>query len=115
MKSTYYDTQALVFREKQPLALISTDKGMYKASDLVNFRVFAFDSDTKPYNLASAVVSIYDSGETKIKSFSNITFVKGKYENSLQLSDSLTLGNWRINLAAEGLVSSMTLKMTYSI
>lgn len=105
MKLSYYDVQDLIFVKTQFSTFIQTDKAMYKAGDLINFRVFAVDSETRPYNLNSAVVTIFDSTDIKIKIFPNVTFVKGTYENSLQLSESPSLGNWRIRIESGTIVS----------
>lgn len=105
MKTSYYDVQSLIYVKTRFSTSIQTDKAMYKAGDLINFRIFAFDSETRPFNLNSAVVTIYDSTDTKIKSFANITFNTGIYENLLQLSESPSLGNWRIRVEAGSDVS----------
>lgn len=104
-KRTYKQEQKLVYKKKTFSAFIQTDKAMYKAGDLVNFRVFAIDSETKPHNVEGGSITITDSGSAKIKSFADVKFVKGKYESSLQLSESPTLGNWKISFAANGDVS----------
>lgn len=106
-KRTYKQEQKLVYEKKIFSAFIQTDKAMYKAGDLINFRVFAINSETKPHNVEGGSIMITDSGSTKIKSFADVKFVKGKYENSLQLSDSPTLGSWKISFEANGEVSSL--------
>jgi hypothetical protein len=73
---------------------------MYKSGDIINFSIFSIDSETKPYNPKSGVVTIYDSGNLKIKSFTNVTFVKGKFKGSLELSDLAAKGNWRLQFDA---------------
>jgi hypothetical protein len=78
---------------------------MYKSGDIINFSIFSIDSETKPYNPKSSVVTIYDSGDLKIKNFVNITFVKGKFKGSLELSDLAAKGEWKLKFEAEGEVS----------
>lgn len=78
---------------------------MYKGGDTVKFSIFSIDSETKPYNPKSGVVSIYDSAELKVKTFANVTFVKGKYKGELVLSETPAKGLWKLKFVAEGEVS----------
>lgn len=48
------------------------------------------------------IVTIRDPSNNKIKIFSNVTFVKGKYENQMLLSSSPISGTWTISVTAEG-------------
>lgn len=105
MKTSYYDVYQLNYEKPKFSNFIQTDKAMYKAGDLVKFRLFSVDSETRPYNLIGATASVYDSTDTKIKSFDNITFVKGIYENSVQLSENPSLGTWKVRLVAGSVVS----------
>jgi CD109 antigen len=82
--------------------LIQTDKAIYKAGDLMRFRLISINSETLPEAVVGAVVTIFDSGNLKIKVFSGVTFMKGKFEEALQLSLSPTLGTWKIRVEAEG-------------
>lgn len=100
----YTNIQHLVFRQKYFSMFIQTDKPLYKGGDLVNFRIFSINSETLPANVNGAIVTIFEVGNIKIKSF-NANFVKGKYENSLQLSQSPTLGEWKIEVKIENEVS----------
>ena len=102
---SFYEVQELIFEKRQFSIFIQTDKPIYKAGDLMRFRAFSLDSETRPFNVDSAVVTILDPNNVKIKTFTNVTFVKGKYENSLQLSNEPTLGDWRIKVEADVLVS----------
>ena len=101
-KMFYRDVQALTYRKKKFSAFIYTDKGMYKPGDTVKFSVFCIDSETKPYNPQSGYVSIYDSGDIKIKTFANVTTVKGKYKGELILTENTAKGKWRVKFEAEG-------------
>lgn len=105
LDKSYYEVYELIFEKTEFSIFIQTDKPIYKAGDLVKFRVFSVDSETKPYNLNSAVVTVLDSNGVKLKSSTNVTFIKGKYENSLQLSNGPTLGDWNIQVEADVLVS----------
>lgn len=97
----YQSIQPLTYRKKKFSAFIYTDKGMYKPGDSVKFSIFCIDSETKPYSPQSGSVSIYNSGDIKIKTFANVTFVKGKYKAQLDLVDSAAEGEWRVNFNAE--------------
>lgn len=78
--------------------MIQTDKAIYRGGDLIKFRVFSFDSETRPQNLQNVVVTIYDSSNPRVKivSFNNVTFVKGKFEETLQLSNNPNYGTWMV-------------------
>jgi uncharacterized protein YfaS (alpha-2-macroglobulin family) len=81
---------------------------MYKPEDVVNFSIFCVDSETRPYNPLSGSVSIYNPDDIKIKTFSNTSFVKGKFSGSLVLSELATEGEWRIDFDAESEVFIVT-------
>ena len=97
-KAPYQDGYDLTFVSKQSSAFIYTDKALYRAGQLVSFSVFAVDSETRPFNLVGTTITINDPNTIKIQVFANNTFVKGKYEGSLQLSSAPTLGQWLISL-----------------
>lgn len=105
MMASYVDVQDLIFKKRLSSVFIQTDKAIYKAGDFMQFRVFAVDSETRPENLIASTVTILDPNDLKIKIFANNTFVKGKYENNLQLSDSPALGVWKIKVDVGGEVS----------
>lgn len=104
-KTNYEEVQALVYRKKKFSSFIYTDKGMYKPGDTVNIACFCLDSETRPYNPQSGSVSFYDSDNIKIKTFANVSIVKGKFKASLILTDLAAEGIWRVNFDAEGQVS----------
>jgi uncharacterized protein YfaS (alpha-2-macroglobulin family) len=99
--NSYPIIKTLNARTRTYSALIYTDKGMYKPQDTVNFAIFCIDSEMRPYNPQEGVVKIFNSENIKIKSFSNISFVNGKYEGSIVLSDFAAEGIWRIDLESE--------------
>ena len=103
-KTNYKEVQALVYRKKKFSTFIYTDKGMYKPGDTVNIAFFSLDSETKPYNPQSGSASIYDADNVKIKTFANVSIVKGKFKTSLILTDLAAEGEWRVNFDAEGQV-----------
>lgn len=98
---SYQDTKALVYRSKKFDAHIFSDKAMYKPGDTIYFSIFCINSETQPYNPQGSSVSIYDADEVKIKTFTNISFVKGKYKNSLDLTDLAAEGIWKIKFDGE--------------
>lgn len=97
-KTTKYFLQKLNYQKTLPELVIQTDKPIYLGGDVVNFRAFAYDSETRPQNLQNVVFTIYDSNSpgSNIISFDNVTFVKGKFEGYLQLSNSPRYGTWLI-------------------
>lgn len=97
--------QPLIYQETKDLFFVETDKAIYRGGDVVNFRVFSVDSDTRPRNVNTATVTIFDSNNVQIQAFINVTFVKGKYEGSLQLSQNPPYGSWRLSVT-EGVAVS---------
>jgi len=94
---------ALKYQSKQFTVFVNTDKALYRTGEIVRFRAFAINAST----IASSTfinpnVTIYDPNNVKIREFLNVTFVKGKYENSIQLADRVNLGNWLVRVDAEG-------------
>lgn len=63
--------------------MIQLDKPIYKITDIVNFRVFAIDSRTKPYMKTPGFSKIWilDSRNNELKSFENVRLTLGVYEN----------------------------------
>lgn len=75
---------------------IQLDKPIYRSGDPINFRVYSVNSETQPKNDVVATIIIYDQDSVAIQTFQDVTFTKGKYEGSLQLSTSPKYGNWLI-------------------
>jgi CD109 antigen len=85
---------------------IQTDKAIYKANDIIRFRLFAINPQSFPYNVKGVpLITITDPSDNKIKQYTNITFVKGKYQNELLLSSSPKVGTWKIEVEAESEVT----------
>ena len=85
---------------------IQTDKALYKGDDIVKFRVFAVDFKTLSYAVKGvSTVTITDPSGKKVKEFSKVAFVKGKYGSQLSLTSEPALGTWQITVQAEGEVS----------
>lgn len=85
---------------------IQTDKALYKGDDMVRFRVYAVDSRTLPYAVDGiTTITITDPYGNKVQEFSNVTFVKGKFESQILLTSEPSLGTWKISVQAEDEVS----------
>ncbi|CRK95539.1 CLUMA_CG009006, isoform C [Clunio marinus] len=100
MKRWYENMQSLEYFSKQYSAFITTDKPLYKAGDLVNFRVFSINSEAQPFDLMGAKLTISDPQNIKIKVFDDVNFVNGMFEESFKLSEGTNLGTWSIKLEA---------------
>lgn len=82
------------------------NKAIFMPGNLLQFRVFAVDSDTKAVTPTCAnVISILDARRNAIMSFQNVTFKRGKYENSFKLSEKAGLGVWTFRFTCENEVS----------
>lgn len=99
------------YQTKHFSAFIQTDKAIYKADDVIRFRLFAVNSQSLPYSVkGNPEVTIRDPSGNKVKQFSNITFVKGKYENEFLVSSSPPLGSWSVVADIEGQVVEILFK-----
>lgn len=88
--------------------IIQTDKELYKAKDLIRFRLFAFDADTRPVNIeGTTMVSIIDPHGFIMQRTTNFTFTKGRYSDEMQLSTLITNGLWTIRAHVNELVSRL--------
>lgn len=83
---------------------IQTDKSVYKPSDIVKFRIFILDSDTKIFKFDNIEVFITDGADNRVKQYNDPAkgFNKGVYQNELQLSDLPVMGTWKINVLVNG-------------
>lgn len=82
--------------------LIQISKPFFRPDDLVEFRVFALDSETKPYEVESlSKIRILDAANNQVKLWNDPPFVKGLVEKSLQLNEGVP-GVWRILVEADG-------------
>lgn len=76
--------------------VIQTDKSVYKPSDIVRFRVIAFDVETKPYVCLKSEIFIIDGKQNILKKITNPQWLNGIFQDELTLSDQPILGNWEI-------------------
>lgn len=82
--------------------LIQTDKQLYQAEDLIRFRLFALDADTRPVNvLGSTVVKIINRQGFIMTQFDNVTFVKGRFAGDFQLGIIVPTGTWIIRVQVD--------------
>lgn len=96
----------LAFLVKHFSVFIQTDKALYKADDLVRFRLFAVDANTLPYSVkVSPAVSIFTPSGVLVKKYVNVSFVQGRYEDEFQLASDPVIGDWKIRMESEGQVS----------
>jgi uncharacterized protein YfaS (alpha-2-macroglobulin family) len=102
----FQDIINLKYQNKKFSPFIYIDKGIYKPGDTVKFSIFCIDSETKPFNPTAGIVSIFDSDKKQIKTFTNITFVKGKYKGTFVLSENAPTGMCEVKFQAEYEVSS---------
>ncbi|XP_070505052.1 CD109 antigen-like [Chironomus tepperi] len=79
---------------------IQTDKSVYKPKDNVKFRIMVLDSETRPFEFESIDVFVTDGGDNRVKQYENVkkNFIKGVYQNELQLSDQPVMGSWKIHV-----------------
>ena len=93
-------TKSLHMNTKKYSTFIQTDKSIYKPGDNVKFRVFVLDAETKPFKFEDIEIYITDGGRNRVKQFENPkgNFIKGVYQNELQLSDSPVMGKWHIHV-----------------
>lgn len=101
-----FDRWPLQFLPKVYHVIIQTDKELYKAEDLIRFRLFAFDADTRPVNIEGpSVISIIDPNGFTMQNITNFSFRKGRYSDELQLSSFITNGLWTIRVLVNDRVS----------
>lgn len=78
--------------------IIQTDKGVYKPSDIVQFRVITFDVETKPYVSSKSEILIVDGKQNILKKIANPKWSNGVFQEELQLSDQPIIGEWQIKV-----------------
>lgn len=77
---------------------VQTDKSIYKPADKIQFRVLVLDSNTRPFAASNAQIFVTDGGQNRIKQFENVRFLKGVYQDEMQLSDLPVMGTWMIHV-----------------
>jgi len=106
----------LTYITKKYSFLLQLSKAIFLPGDLIQFRVYAVDSETKAVvPTCSSIVSITDGNDNEITTFKNVTFSRGKYENSFQLSDKAGLGVWNLQFQCDNQVRRYDEKFTILI
>lgn len=122
---TFTNESTINLHEKIQTVLVQTDKAMYKPGDKVNFRILVLDLNLKPATIRGDMKvfitvsktrnnreklllmlrfskTLQDSSNNRIKQWLNTTTTKGVFTGELQLSDFPNLGEWNINVEANG-------------
>lgn len=82
------------------------NKSIFFPGDLVQYKVFATDSDTKAVTpKCDCNVALTDPNGNTISNYENVSFKKGSYKNELQLSSKASMGIWEINVKCDNDVS----------
>ena len=93
----FAEKRSLTYVKKKCSFFIQFNKAIFTPGDLLQFRVFAVDSETKAITpTCSNTITISDPNGNSIQSFQDVTFKRGKYENSFQLSEKASLGIWKV-------------------
>jgi uncharacterized protein YfaS (alpha-2-macroglobulin family) len=94
----FEEKRTLSYLKKKFSFFVQFNKAMFSPGDLLQFRLFAIDSETKAITPPCAsTITISDPNGNSIQSFQDITFKRGKYENSFQLSEKTGLGVWKVS------------------
>lgn len=73
----------LYINSQKVTLMIQLDKPIYKTTDVVNFRLFAIDSRTKPYTKIPGYSKIWilDTRRNELKSWENVQLLMGIYQD----------------------------------
>jgi len=98
----FAEKRTLTYITKEYSFLLQLNKAIFLPNDLIQFRVFAVDSETRAVSpKCSSIVSINNPNSNVIVTFKNVTFNNGKYENQLQLSEKASLGTWKLQIQCD--------------
>lgn len=79
--------------------IIQTDKDIYKPDDLIRFRLFGLDGDSRPVNIDEETqVFLIDPQGFALSTITQVAFSKGHYKNEFQLSNLVSTGFWTIRV-----------------
>jgi uncharacterized protein YfaS (alpha-2-macroglobulin family) len=100
--SVKFNEKIFLYRESYTFSvLIETDKPVYKAGDIVKFRVLVMNSATYPIHVEAALtVAVNDANDNRVKIWSGVSAPQGVYNNEFKLQDKndLNLGLWKIEV-----------------
>lgn len=97
-------------RESRPLMFISKgfsfsallNKAIFRPGDLLQFKIFATDSETKAVTPeCSSVFTIEDPNKNIIVKNTNLDFKKGTYESYFKLPAKALSGVWSLSLKCD--------------
>lgn len=95
------DQVELQFLPNEKRLVIQTDKDIYKPDDLIRFRLFGLDGDSKPVDIdGETVVHLIDPQGFALSTIDSVAFSKGHYKNEFQLSNLVSTGFWTIRVQA---------------
>ncbi|XP_063436378.1 CD109 antigen-like [Mytilus trossulus] len=95
------------YRARIVSLFIQTDKGIYKAGQTINFRVFALYTDLKVY-YGPFTIFMHDPKGNLIKQWRNVSHDSGVYTGSMVMTDNPVLGDWTIKTTSHGVSSNRT-------
>ncbi|XP_076081497.1 CD109 antigen-like isoform X1 [Mytilus galloprovincialis] len=95
------------YRNRTVSLFIQTDKGIYKAGQTINFRVFALYTDLKVY-YGPFNISMHDPKGNLIKQWRNVSHDSGVYTGSMVMTDNPVLGDWTIKTSSHEVSSNRT-------
>lgn len=82
--------------------LVQLSKPIFKPDSLVEFRIFAINSRTKPYRIKdTSEVWVLDPNNNRVRLWEDPNFFRGLFEDSLQLTNAEP-GIWKILVEADG-------------
>lgn len=98
-KRVLCDQVDLQFLPRKKGVIIQTDKDIYKPGDLIRFRLFGLDGESRPANIDDKVqVFFIDPQGVVLAAIANVTFSRGLYKNEFQLSSFVITGLWKIRV-----------------
>ncbi|XP_037076150.1 alpha-1-macroglobulin-like, partial [Pollicipes pollicipes] len=81
---------------------LQTDKYIYKAGQLVRFRVFSVDSNLRPISEPLPQIYIESPAGTRVAQWTDVTGQSGLVQLEMQLAEEPSLGEWNIHVATSG-------------
>ncbi|VDI41931.1 Hypothetical predicted protein, partial [Mytilus galloprovincialis] len=95
------------YRARTVSLFIQTDKGIYKAGQTINFRVFALYTDLQMY-YGPFDIYMHDPKGNLIKQWRHVSHDSGVYSGSMAMTDNPVLGDWTIKATSHGVSSNRT-------
>ncbi|CAI9724160.1 alpha-2-macroglobulin-like isoform X2 [Octopus vulgaris] len=98
---TFEDSRSIRISFEKLIILVQPDKSIYKPGQTVKFRALLFDRNYKPWTGDIEKIYITDPKGTRIVQWLD-QHVDGLLSLEMQLSDDPILGEWSINIEANG-------------